>query len=258
MINPHAVFVADARPALNVPQQRSAYVFGAAHPLGEALLAQILASSAYSRVYVSTTAPLPATVAHLQAVLHSQAFSVQDQATAVDCVFVVSDAEASTAAPHHLGGRLYGFSARNAAYAPLAAQAVPELLRTIAGAVSASNTPMRWLLAAPESDVTTASTWVSAYCAHTPCVVYGLPANARAGATHKAAYRFKPEGNTVLDRLGVWVLNLLSGAVHGMLNPQQQAPLSAVKTAQRLAARFAGLAADAAEHRLSPSDLAAN
>jgi hypothetical protein len=86
-------------------------------------------------------------------------------------------------------------------------------------------------------------------------MVYGL-ANGDRGATNTSAYQFKPEGTTVLDRLGVWLLNVLSDAVHGMMNPQKNAPLTSVKTAQRLAARFASLSPINGLTALTPADLA--
>jgi hypothetical protein len=254
MINPHNVFVADAKPALAVPAQRSAYIFGAAHPLGEALLAQILASSDYSRVYVSTTAPLPATVAHLQGMIEPASdapFMLQDDATAIDFIFVASDDAHSTQgiAPR------YGFAARSNVYAPLIATDVPPILSRVSIATSTvPATQQRWLIVAPSTAVAVAGAWAATYSAHLPSMVYGL-ANGERGAASKTAYQFKPEGNTVLDRLGVWVLNVLSNAAHGMMNPQKTAPLTAVKTAQRLAARFVMLSPVAGLTVLTPSDL---
>jgi hypothetical protein len=71
-------------------------------------------------------------------------------------------------------------------------------------------------------------------------MAYGTAAG-RASNTPKSAYQFKPQAQSLLDRLGVWVLNVLSNAAHGMLNPQTAAPLTAVKTAQRLVQRFEAL-----------------
>jgi hypothetical protein len=255
MINPHNVFVADAKPALAIPAQRSAYVFGAAHPLGEALLAQILASSDYSRVYVSTTAPLPATVAHLQGMIEPASdapFMLQDDAAAVDFIFVASDEaySAQGSAPR------YGFAARSNVYAPLIAADVPALLSRVSIASSAMlGMQQRWFIVAPGTAAPLGSTWAAAYSAHMPCLVYGLAIGDRSTAS-KTAYQFKPEGNTMLDRLGVWVLNVLSNTAHGMMNPQKTAPLTAVKTAQRLTARFAALSPGAGLTILTPADLA--
>jgi hypothetical protein len=255
MINPHNVFVADARPSLAVPVQRSAYVFGAAHPLGEALLAQILASSDYSRVYVSTTAALPATVAHLQGMIEPASgapFMLQDDATAIDFIFVASDEaySAQSNAPR------YGFAARSNVYAPLIATDVPALLSRVSIASNAVlGMQQRWFVVAPGTAAAPlGSAWATAYSTHMPCLVYGLASGDRSAAS-KTAYQFKPEGNTMLDRLGVWVLNVLSNTAHGMMNPQKTAPLTAVKTAQRLAARFATLSPVAGLTVLTPSDL---
>lgn len=239
MINPEAVFVGHARPTLATPTQRSAMVFGAAQPLGEAMLAQILATPLYQRVTVSTTAPLPATVAHLTGAQAHETLPFQPHLGAachVDCVLVVDGGAAdhqSTAS-----GLRYGFATRSPVYAPLTAADVPALLARLSSHAMACQPPvaMRWLVVAPHTSTAVASGWVAAYSAHLPCTVYGLDNAAQ--ALRKQAYRFKPEGATVLDRLGVWVLNLLSDAVHGMMNPNQSATLGSVKTAQRLVARF--------------------
>ncbi len=281
MISSDQVFVADARTALASAAQRSAYVFGAASPLGEALLAQILASSAYTAVHVSTTAPLPATVAHLHGMVAGPTFSLQDTAQSLDCILIVDGQAPSAmspqaaAVPRELPSELqrFGFLARSNVYAPLHSEAVPALLRSVSSTCltpslgsHASSMPhtsslanvaqapnVRYLVLAPHLPLALASSWLQSYSAHAPCMVYGLADGAR--ALSAVAYRFKPVGTTVLDRLGVWVLNMLSSTAHGMLNANDKPPLTQVKTAQRLAARFAAFDAKQGITALSPADL---
>jgi hypothetical protein len=119
------------------------------------------------------------------------------------------------------------------------------------------STRYRWLIAAPNTAADLAAGWILSYSAHFPCMVYSLATGDQATGG-KTAYQFKPEGSTVLDRFGVWVLNVLSSTVHGMMNPHQHVRLTTVKTAQRLAARFERFHhTEQAILVLSPSDLAA-
>jgi hypothetical protein len=176
---------------------------------------------------------------------------LQDDATAVDFIFVASDEAHSTQviAPR------YGFTARSNVYAPLTAADAPNLLSRVSiSSCAVATIQQRWVIVTPSTAVTVVSAWAATYSAHLPCLIYGLASGDRS-TTSKTAYQFKPEGNTVLDRLGVWVLNVLSNATHGMMNPQKTAPLTAVKTSQRLAARFATLSPVAGLTVLTPSDL---
>lgn len=229
MIDTHHVFVADAKPALALPAQRSAYVFGAASALGEALLNQLLASPRYRRVYVSTTAALPGSVAHLSAVLASDAFTLQDEAEQIDCILIVN--EVGDVRP------------RNTVYASLLQDDVAGMLRQVASA--APSAQLRYLLLAPAMAASQASAFLSTYAAHGACMVYGND-DGKVGSSNKGAYQFQPQAHSLLDRLGVWVLNVLSNAAHSMLNQQNGAPfLTTVKIAQRLAQRFDALALQA-------------
>jgi hypothetical protein len=241
MIDTHHVFVADAKPALALPTQRSAYVFGAASALGEALLNQLLASPRYSSVYVSTTAPLPGSVAHLSAVLASDDFAVQDEAEQIDYVLIVN--EAGDVRP------------RSTVYASLLQGDVAGVLRQVSSA--APSAQVRYLFLAPAMAASQASAFLASYAAHGACMVYGN-ADGKVGSSNKGAYQFKPQTQSLLDRLGVWVLNVLSNAAHGMLNQQNGAPfLTSVKIAQRLVQRFEALAlpATGAITVLKPDDL---
>jgi hypothetical protein len=241
MIEPHQVFVADARPALALPTQCSAYVFGAASPLGEALLNQLLANPRYTQVYVSTTAPLPGSVAHLTAVQSIYELALHSAAEQVDVVLVVGDnTEPRT---------------RSTVYAPLQREQVPALLRQIASAMPI-DASFRYLVVTPNLPTLQAAQWLSSYAGHAPCLVYGLGEGAVASAS-KQAYTFKPQANSLLDRLGAWVLNVLSNAAHSMLNPQTHVSLTSVKTAQRLVQRFEGLNARGAVQALQAQDLQA-
>jgi hypothetical protein len=228
MIDPHHVFVADAKPALALPEQRSAYVFGAASALGEALLNQVLANPVYTQVYVSTTASLPGSVAHLQGVLTSEPFAVQDAAGQVDVVLLVN--EPGDARP------------RNTVYAALLANDVPLLLRQLSAAFVGH--AVRYVLVSPAQPSHIACSYLSTYAAHAACLVYAR-ADGAAGAVRQQAYQFKPQANTLLDRLGAWVLNVLSNAAHGMLNASSSAPLTHAKLSQRLMSRIDGLTSEA-------------
>jgi hypothetical protein len=57
--------------------------------------------------------------------------------------------------------------------------------------------------------------------------------------------------------LGAWVLNVLSNAAHGMLNPQTRLPLTSVKLAQRLCHRMEGLKDRGVVKTLQADDLIA-
>ena len=224
MIDTNQVFVADAKPALALPTQRSAYVFGAASALGEALLNQLLASPRYSAVYVSTTAALPGSVAHLNALLASQPFTVQDAAQEMDCVFIANE---------HAEIR-----SRNTVYATLAGEHIPTLLRELSNALP--STGVRYLIVAPASSVSEAGAYLASYASQASCMAYGCTEGKKASAG-KNAYQFTPQADSLLDRLGVWVLNALSNVAHSMLNPHTGVPLTSVKIAQRLAQRFEAL-----------------
>ncbi len=246
MIEPHQVFIADAKPALAMPTQRSAYVFGATSALGEALLNQLLAYASYTRVYVSTTAALPGSVAHLSAVLASDAFALQDEAEQIDCILIVN--EVGDARP------------RNTVYASLMQDDVAGVLRQISRvATAAPAARLRYLLLAPAMAASQASAFLGSYAAHGACMVYGN-ADGKVGASKQGAYQFQAQAQSVLDRLGVWVLNVLSNAAHSMLNQQNGAPfLRSVKIAQRLAQRFEALTMQASGSItvLTPDDLKA-
>jgi hypothetical protein len=221
MIDPHHVFVADVKPALALPAQHSVYVFGAASTLGGALLNQLLASPQYRRVYVSTTATLPGSVAHLGAVLANTPFMLQDEAKQIDCVLIVNETD--------------DVRPRNTVYAPLLLDDLAGVLRQFTGVTSTAQ--LRYLLVTPMLASSQASSFLSSYAGHSACMVYGMP-DSTTNNHSKKAYQFKPQAQTLLDRLGVWVLNALSGVAHGMLNPQTTVPLTSVKTAQHLAQRF--------------------
>ncbi len=240
MIDPQHVFVADAKPALALPARRVAYVFGAASALGEAVLNQVLASPAYTQVFVQTSTTLPGSVAHLTGFLAQQTLVLDEAAQQFDCVFVLNQAQ--TVKPRH------------SVYAPLLPEALPEALRVLAAQLHTRQA--RFLIVAPDLAAAQASTFLASYAPHAPCMVYGL-AQGAASSARQQAYQFKPQADTMLDRLGAWVLNTLSQAAHGMLNPDKQAPLTAVKTAQRVMQRFAALPAQVsgAVSTLSPSDL---
>jgi hypothetical protein len=241
MIEPHQVFVADAKVALALPTQHSAYVFGAASPLGEAMLNQLLASSLYTRVYVSTTAHLPGSVAHLHALIDTQPMTAQDSASRIDVVMIGSEAADSRS--------------RSTVYANLLNNDVPALLRQVSGALSAS-VELRYALISPESAVSHLADTLAAYAPHAACMAYGS-ADGRASSARKQAYQFKPQADSVLDRLGAWVLNVLSNAAHGMLNPQTRLPLTSVKLAQRLCHRMEGLKDRGVVKTLQADDLIA-
>jgi hypothetical protein len=259
MIDPQHVFTAAAKPALALPAQCCAVVCGAGTPLGEALLNQLLASPQYTRVFVATTAPLPATVAHLQGFSMDAAGLlrlVADNAASRFDFIVVAQAHTDTVRLGHRAGGAGGAGLppkasdlrqsdlRQSVYAPLPTDAVPVLLRSIDSACAA--TPVqtwpappaaRWLLASSAHSAALVGSWAAAYSVHTPCMVFGLQAG-RGAAASQQPYQFQPQGSSLLDRAGVWVLNVLSSTAHGMLNPQKTAPLTTVKTAQRLVQRF--------------------
>jgi hypothetical protein len=259
MIDPQYVFTADAKPALALPAQCCAVVCGAGTPLGEALLNQLLASPQYTRVFVATTAPLPATVAHLQGFSMDAAGLlrlVADNAASRFDFIVVAQAHTDTVRLGHGAGGTGGAGLplkasdlrqsdlRQSVYAPLPTDAVPALLRSIDSACAATPVQTRpappaahWLLASSAHSAALVGSWAAAYSTHTPCMVFGLEAG-RGAAASQQPYQFQPQGSSFLDRAGVWVLNVLSSTAHGMLNPQKNAPLTTVKTAQRLVQRF--------------------
>jgi hypothetical protein len=68
-------------------------------------------------------------------------------------------------------------------------------------------------------------------------MVYGL-IEGKSSLRSKGAYQFQPQADSWLDRVGAWVLNVLSNAAHSMLNSQSKVPLTVVKIAQRIVARF--------------------
>ena len=232
---------------LATPKRRSAYVFGAASALGEAVLNQLLASPLYQQVYVSCTAALPATIAHLQGMPVTTPPIALDPATAVDWVLIVTPEATNTPSA-------WGSQVRQQVYAPLSAEQVPALLAQCDALCLAyaqanpyanqdtnqdalENAPenskhVRYLLLCPAAPHTSSA--LGAVSAHSACWVYvgdGKPSSTQ-------AYQFKPQGNSLLDKLGMWVLNTLSGVAHGLMNPDKTAPLSSVKTAQRLVGLF--------------------
>jgi hypothetical protein len=228
MIDPHHVFVADAKPALALPAQRAAYVFGAASALGESLLNQVLANPVYTQVYVSTTAALPGSVAHLQGIMNHEPFVLQDAVAQVDVVLLVN--EPGDVRP------------RNTVYAALLADDVPLLMRHMSAALDRCR--VRYMLVSPAQPSHIACSYLASYAAHAACLVYAQ-ADGAAGAVRQQAYRFKPQANSPLDRLGAWVLNVLSNAAHGMLNASSSAPLTHVKLSQRLMSRIDRLSSEA-------------
>lgn len=221
MIEPKQVFIADAKPFLALPVRRSAYVFGAASPLGEALLNQLLALSSYKKVYVSTTSVMPASVAHLHSLLAHEPFAVQDEAQEVDCIIIVNE----------LGER----RPQNSVYASLFEEDVPALIRQLSSALP--KVQLRYLLVSPALSVNQLSTFMASYSTHAACMVYGL-VERKSSLRSKGAYQFQPQADSWLDRVGAWVLNVLSNAAHSMLNSQSKVPLTVVKIAQRIVARF--------------------
>lgn len=249
MIDAQQVFVADAKPMLALPIQRTALVWGAASTMGEALLNQCLASPHYTRVYVCTTAALPGSVAHLQGFSSLESIAWQSLLGDIDFILIACD----TADSVPLGQR-------NRVYSPLNSTEMPALLRQLAALPSnslPSNTAtMRYLGASLEIPTTQLADYFAVLSAHSACMVFGLEQGAV--AHRKQAYRFKAQADTLLDRLGVKVLNTLSGIMHGMLSPQTTAPLTVTKKAQRLAQRFEALPAQGgAVVALSANDLIA-
>jgi hypothetical protein len=201
--------------------------------LGEALLNQVLASSRYTQVYVSTTAALPGSIAHLSGVPADQTFVLQDDAGTVDFFLNYEYGESDAL------GHSPNTSGRQLVYAPLVIDAVPALLKQLSDAcVQAPQLPvLQYCLSSTAVSVDDGALCVGSYVQGRFGLVYGTPASNQ-HRQRSSAYQFKPAANSLLDRLGVWVLNVLSNVVHGMLNPQSQAPLTATKIAQRLFARF--------------------
>ncbi len=243
MINPNAVFVADATPALAEKPLRSAYVFGANTSLGDVLLNQLLASPAYSAVYISTLAALPSTVVHLQHVLVTEPLVWQDNAQQIDCFLLVQPAPSSdrisrSGIPQHIARK------RHAVYAPLYDTEVPSLLRQLSNLeLSTNNSPsqspitMRWLLIAPESTPATLDSYLASYAAHVATLTYSGDGDAK---TLKSAYRFESDKhrNGFLDKVALLLLNTLSNVAHGMMAGKHKAPLTTAKLVQGLLSHF--------------------
>jgi hypothetical protein len=257
MIDNHAVFVADAKPILAQQPQRSAYVFGAANPLGEALLNQILVNARYTKIYVSTLMPLPSTVTQLHSILASDDFAWQDNSEQVDC-FMITHPHPS-AQNISRSGMLHNISNnRMAVYAPVYDTAMPALLRQLSNAALQRNTAslytsplvQRWLVVAPNISHETVIGWLTAYTPHIATVSYSGD-----GITSKNVYQFQAQGKGVLDRLGIWLLNTLSHATQQMLHGQKHIPITQVKLAQHLLTRFENTASVGALNNLVRADL---
>jgi hypothetical protein len=229
-------FRAHAAPALNEKPKRSAYVFGAASPLGEVMLNHVLANPKYTQVFVMTTAPLPATIAHLQGI-NDAVFAFQNDDTVVDCFFTVHAQDPLSKAAH-----MPQFGVRQHVYKPLEPTELGQTLAQVDVAASqASAVQMQWCVLGREASVHQLASSVASYAAKTACIVYGLPEGAR---PQREATVFAPQGTHFLDRVGAGLLNTVARFMAQMANPAGGAPLTNVKTAQRLMQRFDSLAAD--------------
>lgn len=226
-------FKAHHAPLLADKPLQSAYVFGAASKLGEAVLNQVLANPKYTRVYVSTCAPLPATIAHLSAIQSSRFesdFELQDAAQTIDCFFIVQ--------PSHepvLNG-VHGVSSRKNVFEPLFSNEVTQMLGMMGLAmIKKTVNRSRWCLISTEAPKAQLADMLESYASTSECLVYGL---AQGEQALKTPYLFTALGTGLLDRVGVWVLNILANTMRQMVSSKSNVPLTNIKVAQRLMQQF--------------------
>ena len=242
-------FKAHAIPALSEKAAYSAYVFGAASPLGEAVLNQVLGSAKYTQVFVATQAPLPATIAHLRG-FEADSFALQCGAKQVDVFFIAKTMDALTQVTYlpHIG-------TRQQVYKPLPAEALPLNLSQVSIAIGQANIQaVRWCVLAPDVGVGQLALQVSPYAAGFQSVVYGLGLGDR---PTRQGTQFMAQGEHFLDRLGAGLLNLIARFMAQLANPKAGASLTYVKTAQRVMQRLGNLSPEATMLQLTPQDLAA-
>ena len=265
MATPQQVFTAHAQqqPYSEIlapaSQRRCAYVIGAASPLGEAVLNQLLAHSAYQQVYVAAKAQLPTTTAQLSSFMLNDPLPMPSNLAAADVFFVVGD----TTTTDNKGLAKFGAQQRHLAYAELLPTTVVSVLAQCATALTkpadmvngSAAIKQNYVIIAPHLAATQLQAWVGVATHNACCMSYGGGEAARS----TQAYRFIPAGSSALDRLGVWVLNTVTQLAFDMMNPQKNAPLTLVKTAQRLVQQFERWQAGGAKHSnhlaLTPEDL---
>ncbi len=223
-------FRAHATPTLNEKPKRTAYVFGAASPLGEALLNQVLGSPKYTQVFVMTTAPLPATIAHLQGI-SEEVFSFQNTDLTVDCFFTVH-----TQDPLSKAAYLPELGLRKHVYKPLEISELARLFSQVDRAASQlGSLSMQWCVVSRDESAQQLGQTIENYAAKTPCMVYGLAEGVR---PQRDPTTFTPLGTHFLDKLGAGLLNTIARIASQMANPTSAVTLTNVKTAQRLVQHF--------------------
>ena len=231
------VFTAHARPTpyenqLAAPKQRSAYVFGAAGALGEAVLNQLLAQGQYQWVYVDTPETLPTTVAHLKSFDGREPLALKDSNVAIDFIACLSAPEPDVVA---------AYSQRRQAYRAMPTGDWPALL----GRCTLACTPTNSYSPAVQPSFMVISP--SQSLEHLAAGMAGLQnfgnmafARASEPSARSKAYQFQAQGASWLDRLGAWILNVCSDAAHGIMNPAAKTPLTIAKQAQRIVQRILG------------------
>lgn len=217
-------------------QSYHAYIFGANTAIGDTLLNQLLANQTYQAIYISTHTPLPSTTVHLNSILVNDTFTWSTAVEHIDCFFIIQPhSNTSYISPSGIVASRH----RHKFYQPLSETDAPALFKQLFKAKQSiahhTHLTIRWLVIAPYATVPTLNQWLCKYETHIPILTYSDDSKIDSMKEH---YRFKSQGNTVLDRIGLLLLNTMSAFAHTMLYGRQKYILTPLKLVQQLIEQF--------------------